>query len=88
MWIMKKWPKCSKDFWQALYLMLKTVDFAEMVAQLPIKHKILQSSRFQIYLREDEVPVEKHDKTSLVRGKISKVTDYRSQLSHLVFRVL
>ena len=18
MWIMKKWPKCSKDFWQAL----------------------------------------------------------------------
>ena len=42
------------------YQILKMVDFAEMETQFPIKHKILENSRLQIYPGEDEVPVEKY----------------------------
>ena len=42
--------------WQfQTYQIPKMVDFAEMETQFPIKEKLLQNSRFQIYQREDEV---------------------------------
>ena len=44
--------------------MLKTVDLTELETQFPIKHKILQDSRFEIYPGEDEVPVKKHEAES------------------------
>ena len=34
---------------------LKTVDFAEMETQLPIKHTIIQSSKFHIFPGKNEV---------------------------------
>ena len=40
------------------------VDFVEMEAQLPIKHNVPQSSRFRIFLGEEEVSVEKHEDES------------------------
>ena len=41
------------------------VDFAETETQLPIKHKVLQSSMFQIHPDKDErFPVEKHEDKS------------------------
>ena len=72
------------------YLVLNSVDFAEMEAHFPFKHKILEKSRFQIHPYEKEIFQLKNAITSLVLG--NKHYSYRSSWQgkqiHLVFRVL
>ena len=52
-----------------------------MEMQFPIKHKLLQSSRFQIYPGEEEVSSWKTGTRVWCLATKSKVTDYRSNAS-------
>ena len=52
-----------------------------MATHFPIKHKIFQNSRFQIYPGEDEVSSWKMQRRVWCLATKSKVTDYRSNAS-------
>ena len=66
--------------------MLKTVDFAETETHFPIKHKVLQSSRFQVYPGENDktmFPIETREGESDAWQKKSRATDYRRNASKI-----
>ena len=53
-----------------------TVDFAETEIHFPIKHSILQNSRFQIHPGENKDPVKKHDNESSTWQHSSNTTKF------------
>ena len=81
------------DWYVQSYLILKTVDFAEMETQFPIKHKTFEKLRvsgFRLHPDENEIFQLNHVITSPVLG--NKHYSYRLSLQrkqiHLVFRIL
>ena len=49
------------DWYFQTYQILKTVDFAEMETQLPIKHKFFTAEDFRYFMAKTTFPVDKHE---------------------------
>ena len=65
------------------------VDFAETETQCPIKHTVLPNDRFQIYPRENEVPVEIYEDESSASQLPSQHEQIRlvSRVSQITMRI-